>query len=68
MAYNVLDAIKDAVFHSDTCYVEKEEAERRASICDKCPFKKRLNRCDLCGCYLPAKVRFVQSECPDNRW
>ena len=48
-----------------------EESEilaiKRAEICAKCPSNIK-NTCTLCECYLPAKVRSVDSKCPNNKW
>ncbi len=54
---------------------KKEEIEamaaKRGSICAGCG---ELNRagfylyCDLCGCYVPAKLRSPESECKAGKW
>jgi len=50
---------------------QAELAGLRMQICDLCEHKKTLgiNRCNLCGCALKAKVYSqVESACPDGRW
>lgn len=44
-------------------------ATNRMLTCLDCPkFKKNTNRCSLCGCYMPAKVRSINSTCPIKNW
>lgn len=43
-------------------------SKERKAICDKCPQKTRINTCALCGCYLPAKRRVAEAECPAGNW
>jgi hypothetical protein len=46
-------------------------AEKRGKICESCG---ELNKagfylyCDLCGCYVPAKLRSPESTCAANKW
>ena len=41
----------------------------RKPICDGCEFKnKRLNVCNDCGCFLPAKQRVSDANCPQHKW
>lgn len=46
-------------------------ADKRAKICNDCG---ELNRagfylyCNLCGCYVPAKLRSPESECKAGKW
>ena len=49
----------------------EELAKRRITICtDKtiCDKLKSNNKCGICGCYMPAKVRSVKSSCPLKKW
>lgn len=48
----------------------EEIAKKRIAICvnNKCgkfTFKKT---CKICGCYMPAKVRSMNSNCPIKKW
>lgn len=43
-------------------------AKMRKATCDTCPQKTRINTCALCGCYLPAKRRVPEAECPAGNW
>lgn len=49
--------------------VPKEVAEARQKICNACP--KRIditNQCKECGCFLAAKTKIKQEECPLLKW
>ena len=43
-------------------------AKERIEICVGCEFLSNRNYCDLCGCYMPAKVRSPTSRCKDKKW
>lgn len=47
--------------------VEKE-AKRRIIICTDCDKLNKRNFCNLCGCYMPAKVRSPKSHCRIKKW
>lgn len=47
---------------------EIEQEQKRKDICGKCPHSTNTNRCMVCGCYLPAKVKSPKSSCPVNKW
>lgn len=46
----------------------EEEAKRRMAICVPCKNLSDHNYCKLCNCYMPAKVRSLQSRCWDKKW
>lgn len=52
----------------------EEEAERRLSICIKCPENstpneiQKLSTCKKCGCVLGAKSFSKNSKCPIGKW
>src|SRR5215831_2559614 len=47
----------------------KETAEARMAICKDCPsFQSFLRTCAECGCFMPAKVRLPNVECPLKKW
>lgn len=48
-------------------FATKETAKQRFTICGKCEMRDN-NRCTICGCYLPAKVKLKNSECPAGEW
>ncbi len=44
-------------------------SEPRIKICNNCEYKNKLtNSCELCGCFIPAKTRVIEEECPNNMW
>lgn len=44
------------------------EAKRRIGICVNCAYLTKKNYCQICGCYMPAKVRSMKSKCRLKRW
>ena len=47
----------------------KDLAVNRYNICNNCKFRnKKLNICNICKCYLPAKVLSLNSFCPKQEW
>lgn len=41
----------------------------RLVICNDCDnFNQTIKTCKQCGCYMPAKAMFADSECPDKKW
>jgi len=47
----------------------EELAKKRISICFSCTnYKQKINRCNICGCFMPAKVRSINSSCPLKKW
>lgn len=43
-------------------------AKERMEICVGCEFLSNRNSCELCGCYMPAKVRSPKSHCNEKKW
>ena len=43
--------------------IVEEKAKERMETCVGCEFLSNRNYCDLCGCYMPAKVRSTRSHC-----
>lgn len=77
MGYGILELAKDAIT-GDVQVVSDATAEHRYSKCDTCPhlrrnipdkiilIKKDGERCNLCGCYMPVKVKYAKASCPDD--
>lgn len=43
--------------------------DERYSICKGCEFYNELLRsCKKCGCFLPAKTKLKNSNCPIGKW
>jgi hypothetical protein len=49
---------------------EEEEIlfKTRRKVCDACPSNKDNLTCSTCGCVLAAKVRAINTECPEKHW
>jgi hypothetical protein len=46
-----------------------EISKPRTAICKLCQHRdKVLNSCNACGCFLPAKTRVEDAECPFGYW
>lgn len=49
--------------------VDKQTYLQRFRICKNCEhFKKVVNICGECICFIPAKARHVESSCPLDKW
>lgn len=47
----------------------RARSKPRTEICSTCNLKdKRLNLCKDCGCFLPAKTRVEDAQCPIGKW
>ena len=44
-------------------YKEKFEAKVHAT-----PWSVEKDKCNLCGCYMPAKVKLLKATCPTKKW
>lgn len=61
----ILEGWKNFTFPNPT--VEKE-ATKRIEICVNCDKLNQRNFCDMCCCYMPAKVRSPKSHCRLRKW
>jgi hypothetical protein len=63
----IFDGWKNLVFENKEIEIL---AKKRITICVKNECKKFNKRkiCDICGCYMPAKVRSIKSHCPIKKW
>lgn len=43
-------------------------AKERLKTCLSCDKITLKNKCSVCGCYVPAKVRSLNSKCPNKKW
>ena len=49
--------------------VETEVADERFAICKECPeLIPVINTCKQCGCFMTAKVKLPNAECPLGKW
>ena len=63
-------AIVEGWWYYITSNKKKTELSKpRTAICNLCQHKnKKLNSCNECGCFLPAKTRVEDAECPFGYW
>jgi len=58
-----------AIINNHKIISEKDQAKKRLDICNKCPnLSKKGGRCDLCGCFVVAKVKLEFETCPAGKW
>ena len=52
-----------------TIIVDKITINARATICKDCEeYNSTIKTCKNCGCFMPAKIIFVSSKCPKDKW
>lgn len=51
-------------------FVSTDEAqETRKNICLKCPeYNSEHQTCNLCGCFIPNKIKAPEEQCPIDKW
>jgi len=60
--YSVISR-KNDIFSSD------EVQEKRTATCIKCPeYDSKHLTCNLCGCYIPNKIKAPYESCPADKW
>jgi hypothetical protein len=53
----------------NTEYVSEQASEERLSICKSCPrFISATTQCMECGCFMAAKTKLSNAECPLHKW
>ena len=74
MTYNLKDVIVDELTGKAEL-VDEQTYINRISECEQCEHGVSLiplagKSCKLCGCFIKAKARYRQSQCPDHppRW
>jgi hypothetical protein len=49
--------------------VSKDTSDSRYSICQSCPELISLTKqCKKCGCFMAAKTKLLNAECPIGKW
>jgi hypothetical protein len=43
-------------------------AEERYAICKECPMLLPTGNCKECGCFMSAKTKLPNAECPLHKW
>ena len=55
--------------YSRMSIVERNIAQQRYNICKECDeFITISKQCSRCLCFMPAKVKFKNSDCPLKKW
>lgn len=53
----------------DTEYASDDEASRRMDICNGCSdLIPKIKVCKHCGCFMSAKTKLSDAECPIGKW
>ena len=48
---------------------DKQEIKKRITICKECDkFIKEIKICNVCKCFMPAKIGFSFTSCPLGKW
>jgi hypothetical protein len=57
------------IFNKNIEKVTDRVQKERMSICLKCPrLIKSTRQCKECGCFMDAKTRLFEAECPLSKW
>lgn len=57
------------LFNKNIGRVESDIAEERMAICLECPeLIKFTKQCKKCGCFMEAKTKLPNAECPLGKW
>lgn len=57
------------LFNKNIGRVQGEISEERLSICKQCPeLIKLTTQCKKCGCFMNAKTKLPNAECPIGKW
>ncbi len=62
---SIVQGWKNLVFKSERM---ERLAKTRAQICSACEHLTELGLCGRCKCYIEAKIRSYEEECPIDKW
>jgi hypothetical protein len=49
--------------------ISEDIAQEKLSICQSCPeLIKLTSQCKKCGCFMPAKTKLLNAQCPIGKW
>jgi|13_taG_2_1085334.scaffolds.fasta_scaffold00788_20 hypothetical protein len=52
-----------------SAFISKSIYKKRIEICTTCEhFDSKLNRCNLCKCFLLLKAVLKEQKCPERKW
>lgn len=50
-------------------FADKKTIDGRKNLCYNCEIRnEKLNTCTACGCFIPAKIRLKDEQCPLEKW
>jgi len=66
----ITDGFKNILRSKLNLTTEEEEVlfATRKKVCNVCPSNKDGLICSTCGCVLAAKVRAINTSCPEGNW
>ncbi len=69
----MLEALKQKLSNKinntiDSIKVSEEERTKRFDICKSCENLNRMDFCNICSCYMPAKTYLPNTSCPIKKW
>jgi hypothetical protein len=56
------------LFNKNKERATKEIQQERMAVCKACPFLLFTGQCSKCGCFMEAKTRLADAECPEDKW
>jgi hypothetical protein len=56
------------LFNRNLGRVSTQVADKRLEICKACPELLPTGNCKKCGCFMSAKVKLPNAECPLHKW
>ena len=63
------DVIKEMAHSTGKFCANEEVIVARNNICAACSrFKNDSARCEICGCYIKAKIMLFAAKCPIGNW
>lgn len=68
LSQTVTDSIGD-MSKGKPIFCESSVTNNRMQICNSCQFFiQSTSQCKKCGCFMTAKTRLKQSQCPVGKW
>lgn len=67
---SLYDTLKEELSNYNLGFFNKEEQDRRISICESCPnfSGEETHTCSVCNCNINWKVMLMQNSCPEGKW
>ena len=47
---------------------DKNSAQKRFNVCKSCVYLSQHGFCEKCGCFMKAKVKLANANCPIGKW